>query len=626
MSREQTKAAWRALWTVIRSALAATALLADFSGNRIMQIVGADNLTGLLVGAGFFALFTWMDRKQPERRGTHWTSVACAALFSAFMVVGKAFALDESFDPITRSLGAVGSALAVFVGCFLFFLRLLDFGYARAAAPDEPPRGKPLLARLFPDNAPVWRVALIILICWLPYLIVNFPGGCSGDMWDQLGQFFGHETRTATSSVPLDSPLYLNTMNPVPHTVLLGLACSLFRKGGEISLGVFAFCITQTLAFAFTYARTVRLVGRLGLPRGFRFAALAFYCLNPLIPLYAFSVAKDSVFALLLLLTAVQIGELYLDPDRLRSPARPIALGATILLFILFRASARYIAFAAAPAAYLAIAGRIGKKRPGPKAALAAALVLPILLSAAVTDLLYPAIGIRKGTEREEKSFIFQQTARYVVEYPDEVTPEERAAIAAVLDYDTFDEYYDPGLSDYIKGYFNDAATEAQMDAYYRTWRAQFMKHPMEYVEAAISMGYAYYYPDMRLTDYRMGFYVGYTSSGGYDGETWVSTHPAALDQLTVLEAKGVRLLASLPVAGAAFSIALYSWALIAALAFCLRARARIGLLLVPFIVLMLGLGLTPVNGSIRYALGLITAFPLTAAIAAHGVRPKVGI
>ena len=51
--------------------------------------------------------------------------------------------------------------------------------------------------------------------------------------------------------------------------------------------------------------------------------------------------------------------------------------------------------------------------------------------------------------------------------------------------------------------------------------------------------------------------------------------------------------------------------------------RARIGLLLVPFLTLLLGVGFSPVNGSMRYVLGIIYGAPLIIALGVAGVQSR---
>lgn len=61
------------------------------------------------------------------------------------------------------------------------------------------------------------------------------------------------------------------------------------------------------------------------------------------------------------------------------------------------------------------------------------------------------AFHVEKDTPKEMLSLPFQQTARYVRDYGDEVTEEEKAAIGQVLDYDKIVKGYMELTSDPVK-------------------------------------------------------------------------------------------------------------------------------------------------------------------------------
>ena len=123
------------------------------------------------------------------------------------------------------------------------------------------------------------------------------------------------------------------------------------------------------------------------------------------------------------------------------------------------------------------------------------------------------------------------------------------------------------------------------------------------------------------MSDYWLSYYVGKQASWELDGWEIHVGQPDAFRTTSRLLGKGIQTLAIVPVVGALFNIGVYSWTLIVALFFSLRARARIGWLLLPYVALMVGLGLTPLNGSTRYAFGLFAAFPFFVSIAIHAAR-----
>ena len=87
----------------------------------------------------------------------------------------------------------------------------------------------------------------------------------------------------------------------------------------------------------------------------------------------------------------------------------------------------------------------------GVRKRMACAVCAAMLVYGAAVHGLYPALGFKKGSEREMLSIPFQQTARYVAYAGDDVTGYEREVIGSVLDYDTLAESYSYACSDPVK-------------------------------------------------------------------------------------------------------------------------------------------------------------------------------
>ena len=106
----------------------------------------------------------------------------------------------------------------------------------------------------------------------------------------------------------------------------------------------------------------------------------------------------------------------------------------------------------------------------------------------------------------------FQQTARYVRDYADEVTEEERDAIDRVLDSDTIGEVDDPNISDPVKKTFNEDADSEDLKAYFKVWFQMFLKHPVCYIEATLNNYYGYFYMGNDDTDRRTRYYESFST------------------------------------------------------------------------------------------------------------------
>ena len=88
------------------------------------------------------------------------------------------------------------------------------------------------------------------------------------------------------------------------------------------------------------------------------------------------------------------------------------------------------------------------------------ALAICVTVSFSVIDKpIASAFGVKEGPVKEIFSIPFQQTARYIQEYPDEVASEEKEGINNLLSYDAISEKYIPERSDPVKDTYKSEST-----------------------------------------------------------------------------------------------------------------------------------------------------------------------
>lgn len=126
---------------------------------------------------------------------------------------------------------------------------------------------------------------------------------------------------------------------------------------------------------------------------------------------------------------------------------------------------------------------------------LAASLFCLIFVWIGYNNIFLSLSGVQPGSKREMLSVPFQQTARYINCYPDEVTQEEKNAIDKVLDYEHIADNYNPEVSDQVKNTFNENATNEELKNYFRVWLQLFFKHPGVYIQSFLANSYGYIYP-----------------------------------------------------------------------------------------------------------------------------------
>ena len=520
--------------------------------------------------------FRWLDER--DAAGSPVLAVVFALLFMA-----------------ARSLQSVGSLYFFYANGFqVFYSLLLTAGWSALFE---------LLLRLLylalagggrstPDRRECRRLGLwsflAILVCWLPWSLAAYPGTFCPDSLVQLAQALGLRPWTSYS--------------PVFSTWLMGALLWLGERVASRSFGCFLYLLLQTALGALVFSLCVRFLRELGLGLRACMLALAFFALTPLWGCFSQFYEKDLLYAELATLNLVCAAAVL--RERRCSWGRAALLILSGVLMSLARNNGVY----ASVPLLLALALYVREGRRPLLAALGSVLGAYLL----VTAVLYPALGVEKGSVRDLLSLPLQQTARYVSGCPEEVTPEERAAIDAVVDLDRLAQEYDPVFADPVKDMYREDCSK--LPAYFRVWSSMGLRRPLVYLEAFLHKSYGYLAP----VEKSMGAFV---SPGVSDAAYGISAPeaswlPAAFQQLAVA---GI----SLPAVSSLYMPGLYTWLILACMVLLGKRGKKAELILfIPALVnLAFCLG-SPLHCAIRYALPVVASAPLLlgwTAAAAHG-------
>ena len=104
--------------------------------------------------------------------------ILCAMLLAAIQIVGYSFSKQNNWNLVIKDGRILVYACISFI--YLILDRMMD-------TRDIKEDGKITYKQLV-------LLALVILLCWLPYMILFYPGCANPDVQDQLGQFFHNET------------------------------------------------------------------------------------------------------------------------------------------------------------------------------------------------------------------------------------------------------------------------------------------------------------------------------------------------------------------------------------------------------------------------------------------------
>lgn len=326
-------------------------------------------------------------------------------------------------------------------------------------------------------------IAALMLVLWAPYGICLYPGISFFDTAFQLVQFFGNPS---FGFFPMHEGFSYTDHHPVFDTLLFGG----FVKVGTLLLsanaGMFLYLIAQAIltalsfSYAIAYMRTV-----LGVSRGACFASVAFLSLCPIVPVFIFSMTKDSLFSWLYVCFLVQIIEIVRTRGEALTHLKFFAAVLMVALFLgLTKKTGVYVCLLTV-AALCFFAKQYWKR-------LVSVALVPLIVTAVILPMVvFPVLNVSPGSKVELLGFFYQQTARFVVDYPDDVTQKEKEAISGVLDYENLAERYSPGITNTIKDVGTGAnhwPSRSQIIDYLICYLFEGLRHPDAYFNAVASL------------------------------------------------------------------------------------------------------------------------------------------
>lgn len=415
-----------------------------------------------------------------------------AMMFSLFMVVGKVFANEGSFYCIIANPLQLIKAFLAILGYFLFFVHVLLFIYISLGrchiTCDNYVINKKYYVVYkyftFLINRPFITTFLTLLIIYIPYIVISYPAIHFGDTCNQLAQGYNFSEGTSEYLNLIDDNVRLNGHHPVVHTLFLHV-CMIIGKGifHSYNAGIFLVALIQFFCVIATVSYAISLMVKKKIKLSIIFCVILYYAFSPRIQNYMFFITKDILSACAFVLFGIgilKIQDLYCDKKDflfltlagiaicfMRNDGKYIVMVSMVLLVIFFH---------------------------GNKIKCCVSTVLILLSVILMNSVVMPAFHITPSSKREALSVPFQQTARYLRDYSDDVSKEEMEVISHVLKYGNLGERYNPVNADFVKECYNESATEDELKAYFRVWFDMLCRHPEVYIEAFLGNYYNYFY------------------------------------------------------------------------------------------------------------------------------------
>ena len=537
-----------------------------------------------------FLLFACAFALRPDKS----EAIACilmGGVFGVMHTLGYSYDTLDSYRMIMKSMKTMVSgalcilALSLVAGCVcLLLIRLLNRLHSMALRKEEADARDRKRLLMFS--------AAIIFLGSVPYLLLYAPGLNIYDTHDQILQFFGYPSYIGDGSA-------LSDHHPVFLTLVYGGFMKLGLALGNPNIGQLLYSVLSMAGIALCWAYALCVLYDCGLTKKACMSIAAFIALYPVFALYAFNMCKDISAAPFVILLAAQMLRLHQTGGAaMKERGFSILLFANALLLMLTRKPSMYaLAFAAV---FMILCYK------GVRLRLCAVLLGAVaLFQFGYNGIVLPVMNVIPGETREMLSIPFQQTARYLLTYPDDVTQEEMDAVSAVLDIENGVSKYDPRLSDPVKDTSNPNLGSVLGD-YVPAWISMGLRHPGVYLDAWLNMIYGYFYPSDSNT------IVCLTLNSPDQGGVVLTQDQSLLGARRALHDIIYFVIRKIPGIGMLFYVNTVTWAFLFLLAEMIR---RGGLrAAVPWMFFFGTLGicmLSPKSGEIRYLMPILYALPV---------------
>ena len=438
---------------------------------------------------------------------------------------------------------------------------------------------------------------ILFIICYLPYIIVFYPGTMNVDVLVEIQEYWGLSK--------------WDTQHPIFPTIMYGNFMTLGRTLLNENFGLFLINIVQLLLAVLLLSYSINYIYKITNSKKLMYFLFGFFAFLPIWPIHFYTGVKDIWFSMAFLWYIIFTIKFVKAEGKL-TKIEWFSYFCSIIFTYLFRNNGVHVIILSLPFIALAV-----KKIE--KVKIISVTLLAVVICFTFTKVCMHTMNIEKGNIKEVLAIPFQQTSHYIHNY--ELTDEEFNAIDKLIKVETFKERYDPECIDSLKNsHYNSGVTNEDVKRYLKVWVKMVLKHPITAVKATLNSTYGYFYPNRG--PYKNGI-AQFTidSTGRFAG---FNISNLDLHYTNLPNAEGARniiysvthVLRHVPLIGLFFGIGIYTWILFAlTLVLIYFKKYRELAVLVPIYVSLLVCIASPVNAYTRYSLPIMITIPFVTAL-----------
>ena len=523
----------------------------SFASNALLEVVAVLGL--------FFFYKEWMQKETGFDLFTAIFSLVLSFLF----VLSTFYAKFDASDYMFANVYQLGMTVLSVVGMALFFYALLRMILLKNEEADSSKE------TFFSKHIFVIS-AVLLFLAWIIWVIGNYPGSANPDSIQQLKYFRGEEP--------------WSNWHPPLSSVIMGSCFALGQKIKDANFGFFLYCLLQTITGSLVFAFALKKLKDFGVSIKAIALTLIYLMFVPIFGCYSQWFEKDFLYTQAVVFQLVFMLSIFVKKECERKDL--IGLIVSSLLCVFLRNNGIY----AVTPALIALLLWIKKDQ---KKKVLIALLSTVISFVLVVKVIFPLAHVSATSISESIGFMFQQTARYAVEYPDDIDEYEKEVLDKNFTGIEHLYNYDPRINDPVKIYYN----HSDFKGYLKVWFSQLKKHPGVYFEAFLNGSYGYMAPvESEIGAWVQRDYYSYQTDLG-------AFHP--MDNILNESLVWVwNLSQSLPVLRFLTMPGLYTWVLLVSAWYVLKKREASKLILmIPSFVNILVCLASPLANAMRYAL-----------------------
>lgn len=551
---------------------------AFFTAWAILRVCGLEsgNILSVVLLIGAYYLY---GRKPKESRRASVMAAVVAGILTMFWIMGEAQTITDGLDnQLFRGVILAAAAL----GLFFLLQALLAWLYEGLQQPRK--SSEAIGGHTF------CLTAAVCLVCWLPYLLANFPAVMTIDSFNQYAQTIGVYA-------------YSNH-HPWIHTMFLKLCTKiggLFTQ--DASAAIVVYTLLQMLFLACCAGYLTDTMKRVGTSGKWIMAVILFYALLPFQGMFAVTLWKDVMFAGFFLLFSTALFRMlyHRKAGRTGLPIQECVIYTVSGCMVsLLRSNGWYAFLVTVPFCLFFFRQQIRLLLP-----LNCLVIFIVML---VKGPVMTSCGVMQPDLAESLSIPLQQIARVVVRERG-MTQEQEALLSQIMEIEEIAEVYDQSCSDPIKRLVRRKDQDALMtrwEEYRKLYLSLGLQYPMDYYEAWVDQTSGYWFPRsdtaLILNEGIPENEFGLEGSSLFRGNFYIKCKEIYW-----------KLYQMLPFLALFYSVGAYTWLMLIGSGGCIAAKRYEQLMVyLPGLALIGTLLLaTPVNGEFRYAYAVVFTMPL---------------